>query len=454
MDVSRPATYDLSDYLSALRRSWWVAVLAAALGFAGATAFTMTQHKLYESSASVLVQPTGVTDTNVTGGRTKGDINLDTEAQLVKSTAVATDAGKLMRSAKTAPQLAHRVSVAVPPNTSVLVITYSEHSPRAAQAGAHAFAEAYLANRNESAKADLTGQAGTLDRKIKQVNADLASLPTTLDRAQPEVESRRSNLSNQLNTLTSRLNQLATTTVNGGKIISDADLPHQAIKPSVPLNLGSGALAGLVIGIGIALGRERFDRRVRRGIDLPRRAGVPLLAELAEIDDRYDPGTESGRAFARLRNEIACGEHRLIVVTGAAPGSAATLVAANLAGAFAHAGNNVSLLTQHAQDATGQLQVESVRRTLDKLRARADYVIIEAPSTAASADAQSLASLCDAAIMAVEARRCTHAQVLDAADQLRRVDTALLGGVLTPRLRAQATRPAQPEPVEPQPQLT
>ncbi|MEV6523717.1 Wzz/FepE/Etk N-terminal domain-containing protein [Longispora sp. NPDC051575] len=451
MDVSRPATYDLSDYLSALRRSWWVAVLAAALGFAGATAYTLTQHKLYESSASVLVQPTGVTDTNVTGGRTKGDINLDTEAQLVKSTAVATDAGKLMRSAKTAPQLAHRVSVQVPPNTSVLVITYSEHSPRAAQAGAHAFAEAYLANRNESAKADLTGQTGTLDRKIKQVNADLAGLPSG-DRG--DVDSRRSNLSNQLNTLTSRLNQLATTTVNGGKIISDADLPRHAVKPSVPLNLGSGALAGLVAGIGIALGRERFDRRVRRGIDLPRRADVPLLAELTAIDDKYDPGTDCGRAFARLRNEIACGDHRLIVVTGAAPGSAATLVAANLAGAFAHAGNNVSLLTQHAQDATGQLQAESVRRTLDKLRARAEYVIIEAPSTAASADAQSLASLCDAAIMAVELRRCTHAQVLDAADQLRRVDTVLLGGVVTPRLRALAARPAQPEQAEPQPQLT
>ena len=47
---------------------------------------TARQPKVYESATSVLVQPTGAgQDTNVSGGRTKGEINLDTEAQLVRS---------------------------------------------------------------------------------------------------------------------------------------------------------------------------------------------------------------------------------------------------------------------------------------------------------------------------------------------------------------------------------
>ncbi|WP_018351712.1 Wzz/FepE/Etk N-terminal domain-containing protein [Longispora albida] len=449
MDATRPASYDLSDYLSALRRSWWLALLVALGGVVLAAGFTLTQEKLYQSAASVLVQPTGVTDTNVAGGRTKGEINLDTEAQLVKSTEVSADAGKLMRSTRQPRQLAKRVSVTVPPNTSVLVITYSEHTPRGAQAGAHAFAEAYLANRNESAKAELTGQYNTMDRKIKQVSADLSAIDgritgdKTADK-QADLDSRRTNLTNQLNALTSRFNQLATTTVNGGKIISDADLPNRAVKPNTALNLGSGALTGLVLGVGFALGRERFDRKVRRGIDLPRRADVALLAELPVIGAAFEPLTEPGRIFARLRNEIvAATSHRVLVVTGAAEGPGAGLVAAQLAGAFQHAGNDTELITDYATDAGGQLQVEPVRRRVEELRGRAEYVIIEAPSTAASADAQSLASLADAALVVVELRRTTHAQVLDAAEQLRRVDTVLLGGLVTPKLPARPAEPVQ-----------
>src|SRR3712207_7781370 len=97
MDATRPVSTDLSHYLGMLRRHWWIIVLAAGLGAGGAIAFTATQPKVYRSSTSVLVSPAG-TDTNASGGRTRGDINLDTEAQLVKSTAVANGAKQLLRS--------------------------------------------------------------------------------------------------------------------------------------------------------------------------------------------------------------------------------------------------------------------------------------------------------------------------------------------------------------------
>jgi hypothetical protein len=71
---------------------------------------------------------------------------------------------------------------------------------------------------------------------------------------------------------------------------------------------------------------------------------------------------------------------------------------------------------------------------LDVLRQQAEYVVIEAPSTASSADAQSLASLADAAILAVELRRSRRPALLDAAEQLQRVGTPLLGAVVLPRL--------------------
>jgi hypothetical protein len=101
---------------------------------------------------------------------------------------------------------------------------------------------------------------------------------------------------------------------------------------------------------------------------------------------------------------------------------------------------NLSVVTTGGTaSAGGLLQSQSLRDTLALLRERAAYVVIEAPSTATSADAQSLASLADAAILAVELRRTSNEEVLDAADQLRRVGTPLLGAVVLPRLAAART---------------
>jgi len=83
----------------------------------------------------------------------------------------------------------------------------------------------------------------------------------------------------------------------------------------------------------------------------------------------------------------------------------------------------------------------------DALRRQAGYIVIEAPSTSSSADAQSLASLADAAILAVELRRSKRPALLDAAEQLSRVGTKLLGAVVLPKLDgATRTSPADSQP--------
>src|SRR5918992_543127 len=108
---------DVSDYLGMLRRHWWVVLLLVLTGVGGAVLVTHVQPKVYESATSVLVQPAGQ-DTNVVGGRTKGDINLDTEAQLVRSTAVAVGAAEWLRDSTPPDLLARDVRAEVPPNTS------------------------------------------------------------------------------------------------------------------------------------------------------------------------------------------------------------------------------------------------------------------------------------------------------------------------------------------------
>jgi MinD-like ATPase involved in chromosome partitioning or flagellar assembly len=94
--------------------------------------------------------------------------------------------------------------------------------------------------------------------------------------------------------------------------------------------------------------------------------------------------------------------------------------------------------------ATGLLQSPALRATLTTLAAQAGYVIVDAPAASASADAQSLASHAGAALLVVERRRARLAEVADAADQLRRVGTPLLGAIVVPPLRGERQPAASP----------
>jgi Mrp family chromosome partitioning ATPase/capsular polysaccharide biosynthesis protein len=526
MDTAHPPQSDISDFARRVRRHWWVVLLAAAAGVSGAVVFTDHEPKVYQSATSVLVEPVGFgQDASVVGGRTKGDLNLDTEAQLVRSTAVATDAGKLLRSGTPPERLADNVEVGVPANTSVLMITYSAGDAKAAQAGSHAFAEAYLRNREDTANADLAGQMSTVDAKLKQLSASLAQINATLAQLRPDspdranLDSQRATTVNQINTLSGRLNQLATTTVGAGRIITDADLPRRPSKPNVPLNLASGAMVGLLLGLGLSVLRERFDRKVRRPADLTRRADVAVLATLPprispRLNEVFPPFGAGGRVFNRLRNEILASlpaapdtGGRIVVVTGASRGPASTLVAANLAAAFSRTGSETAVVAAHLADslldtapvtglldvagvpglsdvlagrveldeaiqrpprhprlqvvttgatasAGGLLQSQALRDILTTLRGRAEYIIVDAPSTASSADAQTLAGLADAALLVVERRRTRFAEASDATEQLRRVGTPVLGAVMVPRVPhivPAAERPALPDEPAPAP---
>jgi hypothetical protein len=76
-------------------------------------------------------------------------------------------------------------------------------------------------------------------------------------------------------------------------------------------------------------------------------------------------------------------------------------------------------------------------------------VVVAAPATADSADAQSLASHASAALLVVECRRTRLAAAADAAAQLRQVGTPLLGVVVLQPKRRKPYPQRYEEPVRP-----
>lgn len=504
-------SYDLNDYLAMARRHWWIVILALLAGAAAGAEYNRHLPREYVSSASVLVYPAGQ-DANVSGGRTRGEINLDTEAQLVRSTPVATYAAAILQRDEP-EQLAANVNVEVPPNTSVLQIKFTDRSARGAQAGARAFAQSYLRNREENAKAASAQQIEALKGKVDELTEELTRINGQLNTAirtsasYASLDSQRETALGAINQLTNKINQLGTETISAGVLIRDARLPSRPVRPNTPVNVAAGALLGLLFGITVSGLRERLDRRVRGASELSARCGMPMLGEITDrvvpADDVYPPFGDGGRAFNRLRNEVVAalnpGE-QVVVITGASRGPAVTHIAANLAAALARTGTDVVLLGAYAPDsmmqaaplarllgvaptpglsdvlagranlgeatqraarnptlrvitaggtgsAAGLLQSQALKEIVAKLRGNAEYVVIEAPSTSTGADAQSLASLADAAIIAVELKRTRRPDIADAAEQLRRVGTQVLGAVIMPRLKP---APAVPAPVVPE----
>ncbi|MEU2610815.1 Wzz/FepE/Etk N-terminal domain-containing protein [Micromonospora sp. NPDC007271] len=494
----------LSAYLGWLRRRWWILLLAALLGTAGGLAASQLQHALYTSSTSLLVRPVGTGSENNNNAK----VNLDTEAQVVRSLVVAERAKGLMKSSTPADQLVKSVAVTVPPNSQVLQVAYEADSPAEARDGSHAFAQAYLDLRKATAQKALETSTNALKQQIADVNKQLSAVAGRIAAApnnsveKERAEADRNVLTNQLASLNNRLSPLLSTDTDPGEIISDARLPESPSSPNRTLNLASGMGVGLLLGIVLAIVLDRLDTRVRRGRDISDRLGLPVLLELPArtTSPAMLPATHQiSRELGRLRNVLLsavpqpreAGRGRQLLLCDASAGTAAGFVAANLAAAYARSGQQVALLTtkpdsvvsavtgvadgRHSLasvlrrelpalkalapvpglgqlrvlvpgelDAEVELPVGGLLEILDELTARFDHVLIETAQPTVAVEAQALGRYVDAVIMVAETGQTRSGEIAAALKQFEQVNAPVIGVVLAPRLPAPAGGTTRP----------
>ncbi|WP_229399217.1 Wzz/FepE/Etk N-terminal domain-containing protein [Micromonospora okii] len=481
----------LTTYLEWLRRRWWILVVAALLGAGIGMLVSQVQTRTYESTTSLLVRQVGPEASAGT------KVNLDTEAQVVRSLVVAERAKALLKSGLPREELVQSVSVTVPPNSQVLQVVYEAQSPAAAQAGSHAFAKAYLDLRLATATRSLENETTALKQQIAETNKQLAAVagkiaatpPNSVDRARAEAD--RNVLTSQLASLNSRLSPLLSTAVDPGEIISDAALPGKPSSPNTTLNLASGFGAGLLFGIVLALVLDRLDTRVRRGRDIAGRLGLPVLLELPARPSGLTvlpAAHEVSRELGRLRNVLLStmpapqpGRGRQLLLADTCPGPAAGFVVGNLAAAYARTGAQVAVVTTKRNSALtrmldgvkprhtladvlrhdvsaltaltpapglGQLRVllpgdldsevelpiATMLDVLAELAARFEHVLIETAEPTVAVEAQALARHVDGVILVVEAGQTRSSEISAAMQQFEQVDAPVLGAVLAPQM--------------------
>ena len=296
--------------------------------------------------------------------------------------------------------------------------------------------------------------------------------------------------------LDTRIKELSVSENTGAlniNILEFAKVADRPYRPRRTLSMALALIAGLALGAGLALLRDRLDVRLRTSEEVAAALGAPVLGVVPHLSSRrqrkglarlveFDPGSHAAEAFRTIRTAVYFGfpasQARTLVLTSPSAGDGKTTVASNLAIAMAQAGQRTLLLEadlrkpRHHQiyvlepgpGLCGVLKGEAtvadaVRRSgverLDVLpcgqvpsnpsellnsdafaqaiRALSDLydrIIIDAPPLGPVADARIVSALADATILILRAGRSTRTGAEQAREGLLGVGGTIMGAVV------------------------
>jgi capsular exopolysaccharide synthesis family protein len=348
-----------SMFASILRRRKTTVLGIAALVVLVTIAITVRETKIYNATASVVVQgpPT-------TGGQNQ--VNMATEAAVAGSPAVAEVVIKHDHLKNvTARQLDAKLSVHVPVDSQVLQFTYASPNPRVAQELAEAFAAGYLSFRTGGQAQAAQAAAASINKQIDSNTRKLALIreliPTLNGQPLAVAKARESAVLTQISLLQQKLSLNNTTTPGFGGQLGQAPFPKSPASPRIIVNLVAALFLGLLFGFGVAAAREYADDRIRNREDLESWLASPVLSaiptrfkgraavDLGGLITLQEPGSVQAEAFRGLRTSLLLETSnigaRSVLVTSADLDQGATWVAANLAVSLAASGKRVILIS-------------------------------------------------------------------------------------------------------------
>jgi Mrp family chromosome partitioning ATPase/capsular polysaccharide biosynthesis protein len=323
-------------------------LVCVVVAVAAALAYAKVATPSYQSSA--LVQTTTPSQTGTTTG---SSFTLPDPVQELSSTGVQIAAAKALHDPS--PQaLAGQVSGTVDPTTGTMTITGTGSTPEQAQAVTKAFSEAYVAEVQRLAQAQVDKYTVALDgvnAKIATLQAQQQGVPNALTTAQISA------LTQTASTL-----QAAQSTIQIGMpyaVVQVAATPGTSTGLGTSKLVALGVIAGLLVGCGIAFVREQFDDRVRIAPTTGETLEGPVLGELPEDADVKKgkvslalveaPQSALAEAVRDLRTSLRVllvdEQSPVLTVTSPEPGDGKTFVTANLAASWALTGSRVIVVS-------------------------------------------------------------------------------------------------------------
>jgi Mrp family chromosome partitioning ATPase/capsular polysaccharide biosynthesis protein len=321
-----PRSLDLRDYWLIIRRRAVLVVVLTVLGAIAGAGYAVLSGYTYAATAQVLVTPPQGPLTSYSAQQIATQANMTTEQAVAQSPPVVRQAARLLHVRPSALQAeaAKDLRVNVPATTlttsNVLQISWQARSAAAAQAGANAFANAYLSYRRQLIASQVQSLTADLNRRLALVEIQITMVHSQLNQA-PAKSPRHQNLALKLKQLESaqtayngKLASISIYNASGGSMIG-------AARPLTPTSLGHkvilvlGGLLGLLIGLVLAFVRDAFDDRIRDSAQFEQKLGALTLAVLPPDASIPDDAREAGKRAQRRRPSV--------IVTAASPESQA-----------------------------------------------------------------------------------------------------------------------------------
>lgn len=478
-----------------LRTIWfgkWLVLASVVAAVVGAWLYVSQQDPEYAAQATVqIIDTTTLSDAG---------IRLESDPSLVSGTSVTTAAATTLKTPGRADEIAtHATADYLTDSATAVGVTTTSIDPDDAVALANAVAGGYVTELQKQYDTDLAGMQKRLDSlatsidqqqtAIAQSRAAAAAASKGGDVTQVDglLEAQYSASMEQYQTLAGQLAQ-AQLLATPASIQQNA-LSAQLVSLPPLLIYAIGLLAGLFIGIGLAVVRRGLDTKVRSAGSARRSAGAPVLARLSgtaaalrthqvegELPVARREATPYTRSVRELRTTLQAAVENesggaVIVVTSADLDTPRSFVAANLAASWALSGRSVAVLSgdlrqprlntllpavpgprvprtsrartaaeptaiphlivhpalQTELDPADFLASDEVRSLVDQLRRTTDVVIIDAPPMLVAADAAILGSYADGVLLAVTLGHTPLAAIEESAERLRAANARLLG---------------------------
>jgi polysaccharide biosynthesis transport protein len=351
----------LREYLQVIRRRRWMIILTVVVFLGLAVGYSEITTPVYQGTAQLLLTPQLSTtlleasNSNITAG-----VDVPTDTQVIESQSVQ---NAVEQSIPNVPS----VSVTEVGLTDVVSIAVQSTNAKLAAQAANAYAKSYIHLQQVQAVDQLSAASqivqsnlNTVDGQIQTVQAQIASggaaASSTLTTNLSALEERANALSQQLQSY-EFAEQVST---GGGQIVTSAKVPTSPVKPKKFEYGILAVVAGLAVGLGLAVTLEFFDDGIRSKEDLERASGgLPVVGVIPEIVDWRDdqaqylvswssPKSIPAEAYRSLRTSIQfLGLDRAINTVqftspSAAEGKTTTMV--NLAVVMAQAGHKVAVV--------------------------------------------------------------------------------------------------------------
>lgn len=292
-----------STILVALRRRWAMVAASVLVATSAMAVVTMLMTPEYISTSSIFVSANSTASKDPFQGQQFSAGRIKSYADIVGTQELAASVIEATGVDQKARDLARHVSAQISPETIILTLAYRDTDPKRAQLLAQAYAEA------------LTAQIDKLETP-----------------------------------------QGTATSAVQAQIVDPATLPRDPSSPNAPLNLLLGGLLGLLLGVCVALLRERLDTTIVDDDDVLAVIDAPVLARIPAspavgtgvLSTFATSNPAAAEAYRSLRTTCLLGGERegssVIALVSASSGVGTSTTAVNLALAIKETGLKVLLI--------------------------------------------------------------------------------------------------------------